>query len=430
MSLLLRSPVPPDRRRRVLLVDAALAVVVFGLAGGAVISVPAAEGSHRAATVLALIAGAALAIRRVYPLLSGLVVAATGLVTLGLVLADGRPLFTGGLAPAVQLFGVVSLMSLYALTAYAGAAASRAALALVLVASLTVVVVWEGREHIDWRATLFGAAVVVVLIVGVWSMGRVRRSRLHELQMLAERNRALEAEQAGAAERAATEERTRIAREMHDIVAHSLSAVIAQADGGRYAARTDPAVGVTALETISTTARSALSDMRALLGVLRDDEPRDTGAPRGVVDIEALVDDERAAGADVTLARRGRARPLPTGLGLTAYRIVQEALTNVRVHAPRGTRTRIELGWDDDELTLRVEDAVPAGADPRPRTAAIPTGGRGILGMRERAALHGGSVEARPTATGFRVTARLPLPAGTGQAPETGKGSETGEAAS
>lgn len=410
---LLSSPVPSDRRRRVLALDTLLAVGVLVLTGGTLVSVPAAEADHRVATVLSLVAGAALVARRLYPLASGLVVAVTGLVTLAILLTDGRPLFTGGLAPAVQIFGIVSLMSLYALTCYSSALWSRIALVATLLAAVAVTVLWEGREATDWYAAAFGAAIASALVVGVWSMGRVRRARLHELEALAQRNRALEAERAGAAERAATQERTRIAREMHDIVAHSLSAVIAQADGGRYAARSDPAAGIAALETISATSRTALSNMRALLGVLREDSPRDTAAPRGTADLEALVTDARAAGAEVSLTERGRPRPLPSGLDLTVYRIVQEALTNVRVHAPAGARTRVDLGWDDDELLVSIEDrhGSDAPTGPRPPTVTVPTGGRGILGMRERADLHGGTLEARPTATGFRVTARLPLPA-------------------
>lgn len=195
---------------------------------------------------------------------------------------------------------------------------------------------------------------------------------------------------------------------MHDIIAHSLSAVIAQADGGRYAARSDPAVGVRALETISSTSRSALADMRGLLGVLRGDGDDETTGPLGVRDLPALVATERGHGADVTLVELGDTTDLPPALDLTVYRIVQESLTNARRHGPLCGITRVTLSCEHSLLSVTVDNAAPAGAA-RVSPGRGP-GGRGILGMRERAALHGGTLDAHRTQGGFRVTARLPLP--------------------
>ena len=144
------------------------------------------------------------------------------------------------------------------------------------------------------------------------------------------------------------------------------------------------------------------------LGVLRGDETGDGRAPLGVRDIPALVDSERVHGADVTFDESADLGRLPPSQGLAAYRIVQEALTNARVHGAPGNRTRVSITRERGLLTVVVEDTAPAGW--ASQASPLPRGGRGILGMRERAAIHGGTLEARRTPGGFRVTAGIPIP--------------------
>jgi signal transduction histidine kinase len=193
---------------------------------------------------------------------------------------------------------------------------------------------------------------------------------------------------------------------MHDVVAHSLSVVIAQADGGRYAGRADPAVASDALEAIAATGRQALADMRSLLGVLRE-EGREEYAPQpDVAAIPGLVEDVRASGLDVDLLVEGSPSELPAGPQLAAYRIVQESLTNVLKHAGPAGRAWVRLPWRPDALELSVLD------DGRGASAAMVEAdgaGQGLLGMSERARLHGGRVDAGPRpGGGFGVHAVLP----------------------
>jgi signal transduction histidine kinase len=282
------------------------------------------------------------------------------------------------------------------------------------------------------------SAVIVAVFAGmsalvVWAAGLVRRSRRETIAAWRDRAERLEVERDQQAKIATAAERARIAREMHDIVAHSLSVVVAQADGGRYAAQSDPDAAGRALGTIAETGRAALSDMRRLLGVLREDaDPADERsgvdpAP-GLVpqpaaqDIERLVDTVRSSGLRVSLVRMGTARTLPPGAGLTAYRICQEALTNVLKHAGPDPSVTVLVQWSPAALTLEVTDDGRGAAATADGTGGADGadghgvhgghGGHGLLGMRERAAMFGGAVTAGPRpGGGFRVRAELPLPA-------------------
>jgi signal transduction histidine kinase len=207
---------------------------------------------------------------------------------------------------------------------------------------------------------------------------------------------------------------------MHDVVAHSLSVIIAQADGGRYASATDPEAGVRALSVIAETGRAALTDMRAILGVLRNgtapraadggvgpaqDADRQLAPQPAAGDLEALVQQTREAGVAVSLVRVGTPRTLPAGVGLTLYRICQEALTNVLKHAGPAPSVTVLLRWSDEAVQLEVTD------DGRGASAVGDGGGHGLLGMRERAAMFGGTVSAGPRpGGGFRVRVLLPTP--------------------
>jgi signal transduction histidine kinase len=269
---------------------------------------------------------------------------------------------------------------------------------------------------------LVTAVFYLLVPVSAWVLGdsmgyrRAYSAALEERAARAERERDAQAQVAAAAERA------RIARELHDVIAHNLSVMVAQADGGRYAFDATPERSRQALAEIGRTGRQALSEMSSLLGVLRADPEAAPLAPAPAADeIAQLVTQAREAGMSVSYAVAGSVRPLPGGLSLAAYRIVQEALTNVRKHAGPGAAAEVRVRYGQDELLVCVaDDGLGGAASPSglPRYAAgapatKPDGdpGHGLAGMRERAAIYGGTVQARPRpAGGFEVTARLPLP--------------------
>jgi signal transduction histidine kinase len=259
------------------------------------------------------------------------------------------------------------------------------------------------------------------------SMGtrRAYSAALEERAVRAERERDAQAQVAAAAERA------RIARELHDVIAHNLSVLVAQADGGRYAFDTEPGRSRQALAEIGDTGRQALSEMSHLLGVLRTGEEVPALAPTpGISEIAHLVTQAREVGMRVSHRVDGTVRSVPGGVALAAYRMVQEALTNVRKHAGPGAAAEVTLQYHRDELLVRITDdgrgtagqqtRLPRYAAARPGRTAVPGGdaGHGLAGMRERVATHGGTVQAgtRPGG-GFEVSARLPLPPAVPAAP-------------
>ncbi|SDL79070.1 sensor histidine kinase [Tessaracoccus oleiagri] len=239
-----------------------------------------------------------------------------------------------------------------------------------------------------------------------WALGLVVRIRNERAAALADRARAREEQRSREAEFAVAEERARIAREMHDVVAHSLAVIIAQADGGRYAAANDPQQAVKALETVAEIGRSSLADIRRILGVLRSDEadgplvrPQPTGE-----DLAEVVERVKETGATVAYTTIGQPRPLLPGMGLTLQRVCQEALTNSLKHAGPGARMSVLLQWTDDAVILQVDD------DGRGAASISDGAGTGLVGMRERAAMFGGQLHAAPRSTGgFRVRLALPL---------------------
>jgi signal transduction histidine kinase len=330
-----------------------------------------------------------LAVRRRYPEVSGALVACAGLSQVVL---------------AGPVYGNVAVLaSVYALAAYARRWASRGGLALGLLGALICAVRFFAGSGLG--SVLLLTLFIGFMVLASWSLGSLRRSQRQNELALLERARLLENERENESRLAATSERQRIAREMHDVVAHSLSVIIAQADGGRYAATADPAIAARVLETISGTGRQALSDMRNLLGVLRQG-PGDERAPQPDARmIPELVDHVRTSGLEIEDRVLGVPRELPPAIGLAAYRIVQESLTNVLKHAGPRARTVVEVRWDEDALRLAVDDDGRGAASmvqPSP-------GGQGLVGMSERARLHGGSVSSGPrTGGGFSVRAVLP----------------------
>ncbi|WP_369140538.1 sensor histidine kinase [Modestobacter versicolor] len=354
---------------------------------------PAASyvGNGDADFLLALLLVVPLAWRRRRPVRAAAVVVAVSLVQL---------VVGGEFLPA----NVAAPVMVYALAAYAPRWAGRAGLGVGLLGAVLAAGAYFSSGDVITFVTSAGA--IGVLVIASWALGDLRRARLQQVAGLQERARLLELEREQEMQLAASTERARIARELHDVVAHSLSVVIAQADGGRYAGQHDPAAATGALEAISATGRQALTDMRSLLGVLREGDGQEFAPQPDVGAIVQLVDDVRASGLDVDLIVEGVQQPMPAGAQLAAYRIVQESLTNVLKHAGPAGRAWVRLHWRPDGLEVAVLD------DGRGASAAIAESdgqGQGLLGMRERAELHGGRLSAAPReGGGFGVHAHLP----------------------
>ncbi|KQW47137.1 hypothetical protein ASC77_18355 [Nocardioides sp. Root1257] len=290
-------------------------------------------------------------------------------------------------------------VAVYSVGRYASTRAGLAALATGIAGAFVASYVWlRGFDQLIPSAFTSYVLFITAVVVTAWALGTLGRVRRAYVDALVERGDQIEREAAQQVALAASAERTRIAREMHDVVAHGLSMIVVQADGARYAAAQDPALAATTLETIAATGRASLTDMRHTLGLLRADDGVELGPQPGLADLAGLV---TADDVDATLP--DPATPVPDGVALTAYRVVQEALTNVRKHAGPGVRVRVVVAVDD-AVTVLVEDDG--------RGAAVATGehGLGLIGMRERATAHDGTLEAGPRpGGGWRVAARLPL---------------------
>ncbi|MEO1035907.1 MAG: sensor histidine kinase [Pseudomonadota bacterium] len=244
----------------------------------------------------------------------------------------------------------------------------------------------------------------VVFLFLIWYLGRYNRVRGEYLRLLEERAAQLERERERETRRALAEERTRIARELHDVVAHRVSLMTVQAGAAKTVFTNDPQSSLQAMGAVEDAGREALSELRHLLGVLRPEaESNDLGPQPGLDDIPRLVEQSRDAGYTVSLEIDDASMAVPDRVALSAYRIVQESLTNVLKHAGPGAETAVKLRRAGDEIIVEVKDN-GRGA------AMLPGSGNGIVGMRERAQLLGGSLaaNARPDG-GFEVIARLPI---------------------
>ena len=362
------------------LVDALLAgsLVLAGVLEGAITTTNRSFWVHEILTVAVM---SAVAWRRRYPL------TVVGLVVVGMMVLDSE----GQLS-------VFAALVLVCFTAGAELDPPGAWLGL----ALAVVPFWIGFALTGGLVSDYVA--VTVLYGGSWVVGQVLRERGHRNAALAERADRAERDQELEAARAVARERARIARELHDVVSHSITVIAVQTQAVRR--RLDPAQRreIDDLRAVEATARQAMAEMRRLFGVLRADGERPALSPQpGLDQLDRLIEDTRAAGVHVTVAVQGEVVPLPPGLALAAYRIVQEALTNVRKHASGGQVT-VRLGYGTSTLDLEVEDT---GGSP---TDDLDGGGFGLVGMRERVALYGGSLDAgrRPDG-GFGVHARLPF---------------------
>ena len=327
-----------------------------------------------------------IAVRRVWPTAVFLVACAIGLAQW---LLD------------VPLLGDVALLvALYTVAAHQSRARALLAAGVMEAGAVMAAARWEPAGTLP-RSLLFLTATVVAALFA----GMTAASGSRYLAWMDERARRLEIERDQQATIAAAAERTRIARELHDIVSHSLSVVITLADAAALVSRTDPVQGADAMAEVSEVGRHALSDMRAMLGVLRTDEPAAGSAPLppqpGVAELGALVERIRATGLAVTLSVHGTPFPLGGAAELTAYRIVQEALTNTIRHAT-ARQARVTISYDEPEVRIEVAD------DGLPVSKAQVPAGHGIEGMRERVALHRGALRAGPAdGGGWLVEATL-----------------------
>lgn len=250
--------------------------------------------------------------------------------------------------------------------------------------------------------------LLIVLVLGVaWVIGDSLRTRRQYQDSVLDRAERAEALRDSLSLQAVAEERTRIARDLHDVVAHSMSLMVVQAGAARRVAATDPQASMAALEAIETVGRNSLGEMRRILGVLRGEDDANTLAPQpDIAAIDALVAEFRSAGLRITVSLAGTPRPLSPSVELTAYRIVQESLTNTLKHAGPNAATVI-IDFDDDTLRIEVEDD-GCGVSTFPATN---TGSqKGHVGMRERVAAFGGSFAVGPRLDGgYLVAATLSL---------------------
>jgi signal transduction histidine kinase len=297
----------------------------------------------------------------------------------------------GSLQPAL-------FVALYSAAAAGRVGSSSFVLACVVVTSVAYRVGFEGEGLASP-----GVLVDIGFMVASWALGVAAYNRRRWAEEVQERLRRAEADRELEAQRRVTEERLRIARELHDVMAHTITVISVQAGVAADVFEDLPEAARAALETIRTASREAKDELRATVGVLRDGAPQ--GAPRapvpGLDQLDNLVDMANGAGVKVELAIHGQARPLPAAVDLTAYRIVQESLTNVVRHAD-ATRATLSISYEPAAVRIEVDDDGRGSADAAPA-------GHGLAGMRERAEAVGGRLHAGPSpGRGFRVEASLP----------------------
>ncbi|QKV94156.1 sensor histidine kinase [Streptomyces sp. NA02950] len=304
------------------------------------------------------------------------------------------------------------LLIVYNAAANASRGFSRFALAGAFSATALAALRWPDERQTGGQA-LVSTIFVTIPFVLAWVLGDSMRTRRAYWAQLEERAARLEKEREAQAKVAVAAERARIARELHDVVAHNVSVMVVQADGAAYVLDASPEQARQALETISGTGRQALAEMRRLLGVLRTGEPGEESdyVPQPDVEqIDELVEQVRGAGLPVDFKVVGSPRQLPSGVELTAYRIVQEALTNTRKHGGPDVGASVRITYFDDGLGLLVEDDGRGSQREMYEDGGADGRGHGLIGMRERVGMVGGTLDAGPRpGGGFRVSALLPL---------------------
>ena len=338
-------------------------------------------------TAFLLAATLPLALRRVAPLIAEIVI-----------LGGAIALQSVGYGPSAQFFA--GMLAVFSVGAYSRS--QRESLAGLAALAIWALVTWLGTG----ASTELWGLFMLGFLSGIWLVGDTLRRRSVQMVELQQRADDLERERERESRRAVAEERARIARELHDIIAHSVSVMVVQAAAARRVLDAEPETARGSLESIETTGRQALGEIRRLLGVLRrDDEAEEAKAPQpGLANVEALVEEMRRAGLSVDLRVEGEPGPLPPGVDVSAYRVVQEALTNTMRHAgPARVSVIVRYRTDDVEVEV-TDDGRGLG------TRSTPAGGQGLVGMRERIALFQGDFEAGPRAGGgFGVRARLPI---------------------
>jgi signal transduction histidine kinase len=365
--------------------DAIIALILFAICTSVLSPGNSAHNGHHPPFLLVLFAFltcAPLALRTRFPLTAW---AVTGLAIIGtsLVLSGGWLDGSGYLAVVLVVYG---------LCVYAVAVRCRPR--IVAVAALVTVV---GAGFLDSGAAP-GAAFLAVIPLLIGAVVRVRRSG--ELRLA-------EQERRHSGERALLEERQRIARELHDVVAHHMSVIAIQAEAAPYKTADAPPELVESFGDIRASALAGLAELRRVLGVLRTGG-QDTAPQPGLAELDALLDSARSGGLSITVTRSGDPVTLPDGVDLSAYRIVQEALSNAMRYAP-GSHVGLHLAYRPEGLALEVRNAAAAVPALVATGEGAPGGGHGIVGMRERAAMLGGRLDAGPTEDGgFQVSAVLP----------------------
>ncbi|MBK3567549.1 MULTISPECIES: sensor histidine kinase [unclassified Streptomyces] len=389
-------------RRHPTWVDTFWAVFLLGLSGVSIASTSYASGRHgtaMGALAVSAVMCVAIALRRRWPEKMLVLVLVTGLAQLIL-----------DIEPVAADFAM--LVIVYTVAAVGARWASRFALATGLGAATLSQIRWP-QEHTSSAGLVAIAVFQTVPFALAWVLGDSMRTRRAYFAQLEERAARLEKEREAQAKVAVAAERARIARELHDVVAHNVSVMVVQADGAAYVLDSAPDQAKKALETISSTGRQALAEMRRLLGVLRTGEHKEAGeyVPQPDVEqIDDLVQQCRTSGLPVDFKVEGTPRPLPSGVELTAYRIVQEALTNTRKHGGPNTGASVRLVYFDDGLGLLVEDDGKGAPHELYEEGGVDGQGHGLIGMRERVGMVGGTLDAGPRpGGGFRISALLPL---------------------
>jgi signal transduction histidine kinase len=376
--------------------DSALALVAASLPMAFFASMPAPSGVPVAMLalgyVLVLLHTLPLVARRRFP----------GAV-LGICVASGLAITALGVPPS--FLGPAMPVAVYSVAAYGRRWVSLAGL---VVAELGLAAVWLTPAMLERSSFLFFMGFIAV----AWVLGHFVGDRQVYAAQLEERTAELEEAREELARRAVVEERLRLARELHDVVAHAMSVIAVQSGVGAHVADSRPEEVGKALAAIEVTSRGALEELRRLLGVLRQDsEVQASLMPvPGLANLDSLLAEVGKAGLAVRVRVEGTPLQLPAGVDLSAYRIVQEALTNVVKHAGPA-HAEVTIGYRDQEVTVEVTDdgrgAVPPASDGRVGT------GHGLIGMRERVAAFSGDLQVGPRpGGGFRVAARLPLPPG------------------
>ncbi|MFF3177860.1 sensor histidine kinase [Streptomyces sp. NPDC057900] len=383
-------------------VDGFWAVFLLGLSGMTIVAGGAGRGGGERFAVVPVVVGLSVvvALRRRAPEKMLLLAIAMGVAQL---IFGVRPT-TANFAMLVITFTVATVGERWA---------SRLALTCSLCAAGLSQLRWPNQDPGSWAQKLFIVIVMTVPFVLAWVLGDSMRTRRAYFDQLEERAARLEREREAQSKVAVAAERARIARELHDVVAHNVSVMVVQADGAAYVMDTAPDQARQALETISSTGRQALAEMRRLLGVLRTGDVPESGeyVPQpDVQQIEDLVDQVVQSGLAVDFKIEGTPRPLPSGVELTAYRIVQEALTNTRKHGGPNAGASVRLVYFDDGLGLLVEDDGRGAAHELYEDGGADGAGHGMIGMRERVGMVGGTLDAGPRpGGGFRISALLPL---------------------